>query len=630
MRILDKEDNNKRVNLFIIFLSFIFFLLIARLYFLQIVKGEEYDNKASRNGLRSNIIKPVRGRIYDKNGVLLATNTTGYYLVHKNSQNISEEEVKLLKSMYNKNEFEINNILSKSSEKTRKKLIELYNDILEMIKISGQEYDDVVDIFYRVLPEGFEKSIIIEEDLNPQIAFVNVEKITNSRIDIVEYNKRYYPNNELASHIIGNVKLINQKEYDNLKEKGYEKNDLIGKDGIEKYYDMVMKGTSGNQYVEVDARGNVLNLLDEEKPTPGKNIYLSIDYELQKYMTEKFKGELGTFIAVDIKTGKILTYISYPEIDLNLLSSRISKSKWDELVNSKRKPLLNRGIAGLFPPGSTAKVASGAAILESGISPESTVNSTGEFTYGKVTFRDAHRGGYGITNFYKAIADSVNTYFYTNILNVGLNNFLDIAKRFGIGELTEIDIPGELLGVLPTPEWKKTKFADPRSQKWLTGDLINMSIGQGYMLMTPIQVVMMYQAIANNGDMLKPSFVEYFESQDGIREYKETEKLRNLGIKQSTINAIKKGLRQTVTNGTAKNLLKLNVQVSAKTGTAQNSKVLDHSWMAGYFPSENPQIAFVALVENGGYGSVEAGNRVYDFIQKYYSKSEDKEVLNEK
>ena len=415
-----------------------------------------------------------------------------------------------------------------------------------------------------------------------------------------------------------------------LKEKGYEKNDLIGKDGIEKYYDMVMKGKSGNQYVEVDARGNVLNLLDEEKPTPGKNIYLSIDYELQKYMTEKFKGELGTFIAVDIKTGKILTYISYPEIDLNLLSSRISKSKWEELVNSKRKPLLNRGIAGLFPPGSTAKVASGAAILESGISPESTINSTGEFTYGKVTFRDAHRGGYGITNFYKAIADSVNTYFYTNILNVGLNNFLDIAKRFGIGELTEIDIPGELSGVLPTPEWKKTKFADPRSQKWLTGDLINMSIGQGYMLMTPIQVVMMYQAIANNGDMLKPSFVEYFESQDGIREYKETEKLRNLGIKQSTINAIKKGLRQTVTNGTAKNLLKLNVQVSAKTGTAQNSKVLDHSWMAGYFPSENPQIAFVALVENGGYGSVEAGNRVYDFIQKYYSKSEDKEVLNEK
>ena len=295
MRILDKEDNNKRVNLFIIFLSFIFFLLIARLYFLQIVKGEEYDNKASRNGLRSNIIKPVRGRIYDKNGVLLATNTTGYYLVHKNSQNISEEEVKLLKSMYNKNEFEINNILSKSSEKTRKKLMELYNDILEMIKISGQEYDDVVDIFYRVLPEGFEKSIIIEEDLNPQIAFVNVEKITNSRIDIVEYNKRYYPNNELASHIIGNVKLINQKEYDNLKEKGYEKNDLIGKDGIEKYYDMVMKGKSGNQYVEVDARGNVLNLLDEEKPTPGKNIYLSIDYELQKYMTEKFKGEFGTY-----------------------------------------------------------------------------------------------------------------------------------------------------------------------------------------------------------------------------------------------------------------------------------------------------------------------------------------------
>ena len=319
MRILDKEDNNKRVNLFIMFLSFIFFILISRLYFLQIIKGEEYDNKASRNGLRANVIKPVRGKIYDKNGVLLATNTTGYYLVHKNSQNISEDEVKLLKSMYNKSESEINSILANSSERTKKKLLEIYKDILEMINISGQDYDDVVDIFYKVLPEGFEKTIIIAEDLNPKVAFVNVEKITNNRIDIVEYNKRYYPNNELASHVIGNVKLINQKEYDNLKDKGYEKNDLIGKDGIEKNYDEIMKGKSGNEYVEVDARGNILNRLDEEKPTPGKNIYLSIDYELQKYMTEKFTGELGTFIAVDIKTGKILTYVSYPEIDLNLL-----------------------------------------------------------------------------------------------------------------------------------------------------------------------------------------------------------------------------------------------------------------------------------------------------------------------
>ena len=628
MRALDKEDINKRVPLFIIILSLIFSILVLRLYYLQVLNGKEYSTKSERNSLRTNVIKSVRGKIYDRNGEVLAQNSTGYYLVHKESQNISEEEVKLLKEMYNKSDSQIDKILEGKSQKTKKKLITLYKDILDMISISNQEYNDVVNIFYKILPEGFDKSIIIAEDLDPNVALASVEKLNNNRVDIIEYNKRYYPKNEIASHVIGNVKLISQKEYDDLKDKGYEKNDLIGKDGIEKYYDMVVKGESGKEYVEVDARGNVLNRLDEHKPVSGENIYLSLDYELQKYMTDKFRGEIGAFIAVDIKTGKIITYVSYPEIDLNVLSSRISKETWDGLLNSKSRPLLNRGIAGLFPPGSTAKVASGAAILESGISPTAGIYSTGEFKYSNVTFRDSHRSGHGFTDFYKSLAESVNTYYYMNILKINREDYFNIAKNFGIGELTNIDIPGEQSGVLPTPEWKAKKFKDKRSQKWLPGDLINMSIGQGYMLMTPIQVLMMYQAIANNGVMLKPTFIQYFEDQNGNKTITQAEVLRNLNIKDSTITAIKRGLRMVVTNGTAKNLATLPVEVSAKTGTAQNSGGMDHSWMAGYFPSNNPEIAFVALVANGGFGSLEAGNRVKDFIQKYYNQKEG--IISEK
>lgn len=619
MRILDKESKNKRIKSFIIILALIFLSLILRLYQLQIIKGDEYATKSARNSLRTNILEPVRGKIYSKDGTLLASNITGYQLIHKESQNISSDEYELLKKMENKSDDEIDNLLINSKSITKKKLKEIHKDILDMQKISNQEYLDIAEKFFKILPEGFDKIIVINEDLETSKALVNVENINNPRIDIVEYNKRYYHFKDLASHVIGYVKLINDKEYSELKNNGYSNNDLIGKDGIEKTYDLVMKGKSGTEYIEVDARGNILNKLYEEKAIPGKNIYLSLDMNLQKYMNDKFKNKTGTFIAIDVKTGKILTYVSYPEIDLNLLSSRISKKDWENLLNSKKTPLLNRGVSGLFPPGSTIKVLTGSSLLEQGVVNLNTIyNSVGEFKYGNVVFRDDHRQGYGPTDFYKSLSSSVNTYFYNYIVKADREKYFELAKNFGVGELTNIDIPGELTGVLPTPEWKKKRFKNIKNQIWLPGDLINMSIGQGYMLTTPIQILMIYQAIANNGIMLKPTFVDSFETQSGNREEKKVEELRKLNISQRTIDALKKGLRQTVTSGTAKILSNLPVEVSAKTGTAQNSKGDDHSWMVSYFPSNNPKIAVVALVENGGYGSVEAGNMVLDFIKKYY------------
>ncbi|WP_064579618.1 penicillin-binding protein 2 [Streptobacillus moniliformis] len=619
MRILDIEDKSRRVPSFLFIVALIFLGLVLRLYNLQITNSELYQNRAARNSLRTNTIKPARGKIYDKNGELLVSNTTGYQLIHKESNNISNSELKILTNVFDKTDSEREEIFSKLGKKSREKIEEIYFDTLDMMKLTNMEYEDIINKFYKMLPSGFDKVIIIDEDLDSKSALIGVEKIANPRIDILEYDKRYYHKHEVASHVLGNVKLISEKEYEELKDKGFEKDDLVGKDGIEKTYNVELKGKSGKEFVEVDARGNVLDKLDEEKAIAGKNIYLSIEYELQKYMTEQFKGKVGTFIAIDVKTGKIITYVSYPEIDLNKLSSRISKKDWEKLLNSSKRPLLNRGISGLFPPGSTAKVVSGLAILENGISPYETMYSTGEFTYGKVTFRDSNRKGHGTTNFFKAIAESVNTYFYQNILRIDRDEYFKIAKDFGIGELTGIDLPGEVSGVLPTPEWKNKRFKTAIDRKWLPGDLINMSIGQGYMLTTPLQVLMMYQAIANNGVMLKPTFIEYFENSDGIKDRKKVEILRKLNIKDKNISHLQKALRMTVTDGTAKGLGSLPVEVSSKTGTAQNRKeAKHHSWMAGYFPSNNPEIAFVALVEEGGYGAVEAGGRVYEFISKYY------------
>lgn len=615
-REIDKEDEGKRVKYFSIIIVFIFLVLIGTLYYLQIINGDNYRDRAVRNSLRTNIIKATRGKIYDIKGHILADNATGYKIVHKFTKTISETEKKLLMAMQSDK-----NVIQNESKSKQKKLNELYDDILYISNISGNSFEEILEIFYKTVPTGFDKEITVVEDFDVNLAQKEVEKLPNERIDIVEYNKRYYPENNIASGVIGNVKLISPKEYESLKDTGYTRDDLIGKKGIEKNYDKVLKGEDGHEFVEVDVKGNVIKKIDEISTKSGKNIYLSIDYELQKYMTENFEGRAGSFIAVDVKTGKIITMVSSPEINLNVLSSKISKDLWNSLLNSKERPLVNKSIAGLYPSGSTFKVVSGAAILESGISPQETVYSTGVFSLGKVKFRDSHTSGHGTTNFYKSIEESVNTYYYTLLRRVPFDLFVKIASEFGIGQKTGIDIPGEQSGVLPTPEWKKKRFSKKIDQIWLPGDLVNLSIGQGYLLVTPLQMLMVYQAIANDGIMVYPTLVDRFIDSYGNIEQNKTKIRRELKVSKKTLAEIKKALELPVSgsHGTAHVLRIPGVRVSAKTGTAQNSSGKNHSWIAGYFPSEDPKIAFISLVEQGGYGGVAAGQKARAFIEYYYN-----------
>lgn len=615
-REIDKEDEGKRVKYFSIIIVFIFLVLIGTLYYLQIINGDNYRDRAVRNSLRTNIIKATRGKIYDIKGHILADNATGYKIVHKFTKTISETEKKLLMAMQSDK-----NVIQNESKSKQKKLNELYDDILYISNISGNSFEEILEIFYKTVPTGFDKEITVVEDFDVNLAQKEVEKLPNERIDIVEYNKRYYPENNIASGVIGNVKLISPKEYESLKDTGYTRDDLIGKKGIEKNYDKVLKGEDGHEFVEVDVKGNVIKKIDEISTKSGKNIYLSIDYELQKYMTEHFEGRAGSFIAVDVKTGKIITMVSSPEINLNVLSSKISKDLWNSLLNSKERPLVNKSIAGLYPSGSTFKVVSGAAILESGISSQETVYSTGVFSLGKVKFRDSHTSGHGTTNFYKSIEESVNTYYYTLLRRVPFDLFVKIASEFGIGQKTGIDIPGEQSGVLPTPEWKKKRFSKKIDQIWLPGDLVNLSIGQGYLLVTPLQMLMVYQAIANDGIMVYPTLVDRFIDSYGNIEQNKTKIRRELKVSKKTLAEIKKALELPVSgsHGTAHVLRIPGVRVSAKTGTAQNSSGKNHSWIAGYFPSEDPKIAFISLVEQGGYGGVAAGQKARAFIEYYYN-----------
>ncbi|BBM46261.1 penicillin-binding protein 2 [Leptotrichia trevisanii] len=632
MRELDKEEKNIRFIVFLVLVGAVFLLLVARLFTLQVLNASEYAEQALQNRIRTNIIKATRGEIYDREGKLLAKNTTGYQVIHLHTHPLDPKDVALLKEVKNMTEEQIDARLSQERKAVAKRIKETIFDINKISQITGYQVDYLIDRFFKQQRMGTDKRILVIEDLEKQVALKAIEKIDNDRIDIVEYNKRYYPEDSLASHVIGYVKPISEKEFKDLEKEGYRNSDLIGKKGVERSYDKEMKGQDGRENVEVDAKGNVIRQMETTESVAGKNVYLSLDMELQKYMTDAFIGKSGAFIAMEAKTGKIITFVSNPEISLNLLSSRIPDNQWNELVNSKAKPLVNKGIAGLYPPGSTFKAITGMGILESGISPYATVNSTGQYRYGRLIFRDSHKHGSGITNFAKSIEQSVNTYYYVFSQKAGVQNIVKYAKEFGIGSKTGIDIPGELAGALPSPEWKKKRFKKKQDQRWLPGDLINMSIGQGYVLATPIQIASAYQAIANNGVQLKPTVVDRFVTYSGKVENNAPKVVRKLNVSPKNLKLLQNALKLPVSGygGTAKLLRIGGYPVSAKTGTAQNSGFGDnHSWIAGYFPSDNPQIVFVSIVEGGGYGGVASGNVALKFILKYRDKYVIKKVQQE-
>lgn len=623
MRELDKKEKNVRFIVFLVLVGAVFLLLVARLFTLQVLDASQYAEQALQNRIRTNVIKAARGEIYDREGKLLAKNTTGYQVIHSHTQPLSPKDVALLKEVKNMTQEQIDARLSQERKAVAERIKETIGDINKISQITGYQVDYLIDRFFKQQRMGTDKRILVIEDLEKQVALRAIEKIDNDRIDIVEYNKRYYPEDSLASHVIGYVKPISEKEFKDLEKEGYRNSDLIGKKGVERSYDKEMKGQDGKENVEVDAKGNVIRQMETTESVAGKNVYLSLDLELQKYMTDAFTGKSGVFIAMEAKTGKIIAFVSNPEISLNLLSSRIPDNQWNELVNSKAKPLVNKGIAGLYPPGSTFKAITGMGILESGISPYATVTSTGQYRYGKLIFRDSHKYGHGVTNFAKSIEQSVNTYYYVFSQKAGVEKIVKYAKEFGIGSKTGIDIPGELAGTLPSPEWKKKRFKKKQDQRWLPGDLINMSIGQGYVLATPIQIASAYQAIANNGVQLKPTVVDRFVTYSGKVENNAPKVVRKLNVSSKNLKLMQNALRLPVSGygGTAKLLRIGGYPVSAKTGTAQNTGFVDnHSWIAGYFPSDNPQIVFLSIVEGGGYGGVTSGNMALKFILKYRDK----------
>lgn len=583
------EKKRTRELIFKIFIFLCFLVLLSRLMYLQLFKGNEYLELSERNQFKIVRIESPRGKIYDSNGKIIVSNGTGYRLVYL----LGREE--------------------------RKDYIE------EIAKLTDKEYDYIAKRIKNGEMFPYTKENILIEDLDEITAHKLIEKVENyPYIEIQAYSKRKYIYDDMASHTIGYVKKISEKEYEKLKDADYTPRDIIGKNGIENVYDKILKGEAGYEYIEVNALNRVQRYIDKKKePIVGKDLYLSIDIDLQKYMEEEFKkgGYTGSFIALNPENGEILTIVSYPTYSLNTFSSQISVDEWKKISTDPRKILTNKSIAGEYPPGSIFKVFSAIAFLENGINPnEKYMDNTGYYQIGNWKWKAWKTGGHGPTDMKKSLVESANPYYYKYSDQIGAIPIIKVAKNFKLGEKTGIDVTGEKTGIVPNPDWKKKRIG----KSWYKGDTILLSIGQGYTLVTPIQILKAYSFLANRGWAYEPHIVsEIGDSYTGKKE-KLNFKLEKIEkYPDAYFKIINDALIATVSqdNGTTRILRNPYIKVAAKSGSAQNPhSKLTHAWVAGYFPAENPKIVFVCLLEGAGGGGAVAGAMTRKFLDKYLEK----------
>lgn len=575
------------------FLPIAFFAAILGLVMLfyafniEFFKNDDFYAQAKNNSTRIKSVKAQRGIIYDRNMVPLVSNEPSFDLVAV-PRDLPRDQ----------------NIIDDYAEKLH-----------SLIGISQDEFKEKIGAMNKmsVLPT------VLKENVDEDSAMILETNIGNFEGIRLEKNAvRDYKEASAFSHILGYTAKISEED---LKKKdGYLPTDYIGKIGIEQAYEEFLKGQNGEYSIQIDARHNILKESLDQKPEVGNNAVLSIDFELQKKAYElmeetrkKFGNNGAVFVAMDAKSGQILSAISSPGYDNNQFSRGISFDKYQKLTNDKLKPLFNRFLTGKYPSGSTIKPFLAAAALEEKIiTPQRQILSTGGITIGNnpetaQTFSDWKEGGHGMVNMFQAIAQSVNTYFYTigggyyDIKGLGPERIEKYLKFFGFGNSLDVDISGESAGLVPTPDWKK----DRMDENWYIGDTYNLSIGQGYLGVTPLQLVVATSAIANGGVLYKPRFVDKIIDSNGntIKKY-DPEIIKRDFIGGENINDVRKAMRETVLTGSARSLNALPVEIAGKTGTAQfGGEGKTHAWFTAFAPYDDPQIVMVILIEGGGEGS---------------------------
>jgi len=583
-----------------------FFVLLFRFWYLQVKEHAYYDELSQNNATR--LIKAVapRGLIHDRLGIKIAENRPGFdlYIVPEDVKDWPRTK-QMLASLIDIDEETINERLEKSKKRPPFQAVKLREDL---------SWDETV----RVESSKFEMPGIM--------------------LDVAP--KRSYVFGEATAHLLGYLGEVNEKEIKEREseEYSYSPGDLIGKYGLEKYYETELRGVDGGKELEVDALGRKTRVVNWIPPYPGNNMKLTIDIRTQVAAWIALKDKVGAAVAMDPKTGKVLAMVSTPTFDPNALSTGISRDEWRELIENPLNVLNNRAVQGQYPPASTYKPIHAAAALEEGvITPDTKIFSGPAFWFAGRAYRDWKEEGHGIINVHRAIVESSDTFFYQVGLKLGIDRLADYTRRFGFGTKTGVPIHNEKAGLVPSSEWKKKAYG----VKWYEGETISVSVGQGYMLTTPLQLLNAYAAIANGGTLWKPILVEEISTPEGKSVSKaSTEKRGELGISEKTMSHVRDGLRGVTHDdgGTARFLSRTtDLKIAGKTGTAQVAKLIkrtkdvesiaykyrDHAWFAGFAPYDDPQIAVVVIVEHGGFGASAAAPVARELFQAYLGKAEE-------
>ena len=585
------------VTVGLIVLGFLF--LLGDFWRLQVLLYGKYLNLSDNNRIRLVEMLATRGIIRDRNGKILADSTPNYQL----------------------------SVMPVDMNPNRKA------EIIKLGSLLGRDPGDVLDRLLTEARRAPYRAIIIFENLDyREVAHFETRRDSFPGTILKPVPRRFYPYGSTASHLLGYIGEISPAQLASGKYQGARREDMVGKFGLEKVYDRYLRGRDGGRQVEVDARGREINVLGITAPVPGADLTTTIDIRLQKELENAIGDNHGAGVLLNIKTGEVLAMVSRPGFDPNEFSLRLTRQRWEEILKDPNHPLQTRAIRGVYPPGSTFKVVTAVAALMTGtLDPDKDVTCKGGFYYGGRLYHDWKRGGHGNVNLYKGIVESCDVYFYQAGEKTGIEGLSKWAFALGLGRKTGIDLPGESAGLIPTPQWKRSVHDIP----WFPGETLSASIGQGYVLVTPIQMANLFATIARRGIIKAPYLAEVIVSADGEELYrKDPSASLNSKVSPDVWDRIIPALVGAVNDpkGTAHAARIPGFTVAGKTGTAQVVRLKDwegkkpeeiplelrdHGWFAAFAPAEDPEVAVAVVVEHGGHGSSSAAPIVGRILRKY-------------
>jgi penicillin-binding protein 2 len=582
-----REAWGRRVLALAVVSSIGFVALVGQLWYLQVLEGGRMQELSERNRIRIRPVAAPRGILFDRNGLALVDNRPAFTL-----------------SLIPREMEDRNQVVARLAVLLRMPVGELM-EALEKVPADS------------IRPVRVRRGLSLED-----VTMVEERKLELPGVIVEVEPQRTYPTSTFAAHLLGYVREVSDEQ---MKGGRYRRGDMIGQSGLERLLDEHLRGRDGGERIEVDAFGRPVQIMRREEPDPGAQVITTIDRRIQEAAERAMVGKAGSVVVMDPRNGDVLALTSSPAFPLDRLTGNLDRDEWVRLVRDPMSPLMNRALQGMYPPASVFKIIVAAAGLQEGsLTPMDNIYCNGEFTLGNWTFKDWKPGGHGHVNLHQSIAQSCDIFFYQAGLKVGGDMMAKYAQAFGLGSPTGIDLGGERFGLVPfTPaQRQRTKRA------WLPGDTVNMSIGQGQLLVTPLQIARMMAAVANGGVMWKPRLVQRVERADGTLAYGSSSQMtERVDLSPVVWGFLRHSLAAVVKDGTGALARVPGFEIAGKTGTAQtisksdSSKGQDHAWFASFAPVDDPQYVVVVLVERGGKGGQVAApiaRQIYEaiFLQK--------------